>query len=178
MVLFKQSHIHTVFVYRRVVVARKDGYLIICKEDTENRNLADTSTFDNRQNSTALPVRYVSRFPEPLPVLCSTAVSVTLSGHTKWSIWCGTYNEMIISLDVTDNLTNHSQKLYNRPRYEVNYNDHVASIVTTETRGGPGVSTSNVWAFTRPSGILYCWDPVKEVVLNRIDMRQYSPDPS
>lgn len=176
-ILFNTSD-YTYNYYRRVVVARKDGYLILCKEDTENRQSADVSNFDNRQNRTSLPVRSVSKFPEPLPILCSTIVSVTLSGHSKWSIWCGTYHEMIISLDITENFIHNCQKLYNRSRYEANREDHVASIITTETQVSPGVSVTNVWAFTRPRGVLYCWDTVKEKILSQIDMRQYSPDPS
>lgn len=163
--------------FRRVVVARRDGCIILCNEDIENHNSSDIAQFDNRQNSTALPVRSVSKFPEKLPILCSTIVSVTLSGHTKWSIWCGTNNEMIIAMDITQNFISNSQKLYNRSRYEVNKEDCVTSIATTESRGG-GVAKTNVWALTQPANVLYCWDTVKERVLNKIDMNQHTFDPS
>ncbi len=162
---------------RRVVIARRDGYIILCNEDIENHKSSDTSQFDNRQNSTALPIRSVSRFPEKLPIICSTLVSVTLSGHTKWSLWCGTNNEMIIALDINNGYISNCQKLYNRSRYEVNQEDHVASIVTTESCSA-GVSKTNVWAFTRPANVLYCWDTVKEIILNKIDMNKHAPEPS
>ena len=159
-------------------MVRKDGYLLLCKEDIENRKLADVSNFDHRQNQTALPVVAATRFPETLPVLCSTAVSVTLSGTTKWSIWCGTENEMVVSLELSENFISNAQKLYNRSRYDVEKTDCVTSIVTTEAQLAPGVSATNVWAFTSPSNVLYCWDTVKERVLNKINMKEYSPDPS
>ena len=165
-------------VFRRVVVARDDGYLILCKEDTENSKLSDTGSFDNRQTFTSLPVRSVSRFPEQLPILCITTVSAPQSGHTKWNIWCGTYYEMIICLDVNENLISSTQKLYHRSRYEIDYHNHVASIVATETQTSGRASMTSVWAFTRPSDILYCWDTIKERILSQIDMKQYSPDPS
>lgn len=165
------------FLHRRMVVARKDGYIILCHDDIENHFSSDTAIFDNRLNSTALPVRSVSRFPEKLPVICSAIVPVTLSGETRWSVWCGTHHEMIISVDISQNVVSNSQKLYNRSRYEVNPDDQVVSIVTTESSSA-GVSRTNAWAFTRPGNTLYCWDTVKERVLNRIDMNQHSKDPS
>ena len=163
---------------RRVVVVRKDGYLILCNEDIENHKSTDISTFDNRQNSTMLPVRAVSRFPElHLPVLCSTLVPVTLSGLTKWGLWCGTHNEMIMALDITQGHLSNCQKLYNRSRYETSDTDHVVSIVTTESRSA-GVVKTHAWAFTSPSNVLYCWDTVKERVISKINMRQHTADTS
>ena len=160
-----------------MVVARKDGYIILCNEDIENHKSSDTPQFDNRQNFTMLPVRSVFRFPEKLPVICSTLVSVTLSGVTKWSLWCGTNSEMIIGLDIAHSHISNCQKLYNRSRYEVNQEDHVASIVTTEFKMA-GVTRTNAWAFTSPANVLYCWDTVKETLLNKIDMKQHTADPS
>lgn len=160
-----------------MVIARQDGYIILCNEDIENHKSSDVSNFDNRHNATALPVRSVFKFPENLPVLCSTLVSVTLSGHTRWSLWCGTKREMIISLEITQSQVSNCQKLYSRSRYEVNEEEHVASIVTTESSEA-GLIKTNVWAFTCPAGVLYCWDTVKEVVLSRIDMKQHTMEPS
>ena len=165
------------YLPRRVVVARSDGYIILCNEDIENHKSSDVSNFDNRQNATVLPVRSVSRFPENLPLICSTLVSVTLSGHTRWSLWSGTQNEMVISVDIMQNQLSNSQKLYNRSRYEVNPTDHVVSIVTTESHNA-GVVRTNAWAYTKPGNILYCWDTVKERVLKRIDMSQHTLDSS
>lgn len=162
---------------RRVVVARNDGYIILCNEDIENHKSSDVSNFDNRQNATVLPVRSVSKFPEKLPLLCSTLVSVTLSGHTKWSLWCGTRNEMIVAVDIMQSQLSNSQKLYNRSRYEVNETDCVVSIVTTESHLA-GVVRTNAWAFTRPGNVLYCWDTVKERVLSKIDMSHHTTDQS
>ena len=159
-------------------MVRSDGYLVMCKEDIENRHLADVSNFDNRQNQTALPVVAATRFPETLPVLCSTAVSVTLSGTTKWSIWCGTENEMVVSLELSENFISNAQKLYNRSRYEVDKTDRVTSIVTTEAQGAPGVSVTHVWAFTSPANVLYCWDTVRENVMSKINLAEYCPDQS
>lgn len=162
---------------RRVVVVRKDGYVILCNKDVENHKSADVSNYDNRQNATVLPVRSVSKFPEKVPVLCSTLVSVTLSGHTKWSVWCGTQHEMIMALDVTSSYLSNCQKLYNRSRYEVTEEDHVTSIVTTEACTG-GVVRTNVWALTCPGKVLYCWDPVAERVLSKVDMKTHTTEPS
>ena len=162
-----------------MIVVRKDGYVILCNEDIENHKSSDTAQFDNRQNATVLPVRSVSRFPEKVPTVCSTLVSVTLSGHTKWGLWCGTHGEMLMALDVTQNQLSNCQKLYCRSRYEVADGDHVTSVVTTESQGAAaGVVKTLVWAFTSPAAVLYCWDPVSEKMLSKVDMRQHTIDQS
>lgn len=159
-------------------MVRNDGYIMLCNEDIENHKSSDVSNFDNRQNATVLPVRCVSRFPEKqLPVVCSTLVSVTLSGHTKWALWCGTHNEMIMALDVTQNQLSNCQKLYTRSRYEVNETDRVVSIVSTESRAS-GVVRTHAWALTEPANILYCWDTVRERILSKVEMRNHTVDPS
>ena len=160
------------------MVARKDGYILLCNQDVENHKFSDVSNFDNKQNATDLPVKSVSKFPERASILCSTLVCVTLSGHTKWSLWCGTKNEMIMALDINSTFLSNFQKLYNRSRYEVAETDEVVSIVTTETYARGGVVKSNVWAYTRPGNVLYCWDPVGERVLSKVDMRVHTPENS
>ena len=160
------------------MVARKDGYIMLCNDDVENHKSSDVSNFDNRQNATVLPIKSVSKFPERVPVLCSTLVCVTLSGHTKWALWCGTKSEMIMSLDITPTYLSNCQKLYNRSRYDVSEDDQVVSIVTTETCARGGVVKSNVWAFTRPGNVLYCWDPVGERVLSKVDMQVHTLEKS
>ena len=85
---------------------------------------------------------------------------------------------MIMSLDINQGYISNCQKLYCRSRYEVEKDDRVVSIVTSQSEGTPGVSKSTVWAYTQPGNVLYCWDPHREVVLNRIDMREYTVDPS
>lgn len=156
-----------------MVVVRQDGLIILCNDDIDNHKSPDVSSFDCREHATLLPVRSISKFPEPVPVLCSTLASFTLSGATKWSLWCGTQHEMLMALEITQTYLSNSQKLYNRSRYEVEKGDQVASVVTTESSEA-GVTRSNVWAYTQPGNVLYCWDTVRERVLSKVDMSQHT----
>ena len=130
--------------------------------------ITDNSHFDNKVNSTLLPVRAVFRSPEKLPVLCSTVV--TASGENKATLWCGTKNEMLFLFDILTSQITYCRKLYNRSRYDTSPEFHVTAIASSEMDD----KTTYVWALTEPNNILVCWDAKKEEQLNRINVEQFT----
>lgn len=148
-------------IHRQVLVTRKDGNILLFNEDILDCKIPDCSNFDNRVNSTLLPVRAVSKPPEKVPFLCTTLVA----DKNRKSIWCGTKHEMILIYNITATQIMFSNKKYNRPRYQADEDEEVCSLVLTESRG-----VQYMWALTRPGNVLYCWSVTSEERLASLDM--------
>lgn len=160
---------HTTF--RQVLVTRQDGSLLLFNEDIQDHKLPDVSNYDNRVNSTQLPVLSVFKTPEKLPILCTTLVCHP--GEEKKSLWCGTKYEMILIFDITATYIDYCRKKYNRSRYEVLVDQEISSLVVVE---GEDIDTTNVWALARPANMLYCWSVKNENLLNSIRIEQFTQE--
>ena len=159
-------HIHAHI--RQVIVIRRDGCILIFNDTLQERMIPDITHFDNRVNSTLLPVRAVFKTPEKLPVLCSVVTST--SAENKATLWCGAKNEMMLLFDILNSQITYCRKLYNRPRYETSADYRVTALTSSEMDG----KTAYVWALTEPNNVLVCWDAKKEEQLNRINVEQFT----
>ena len=162
------------FIYtctiRQVIMIRRDGCILIFNDAIQERMIPDNTHFDNKVNSTLLPVRAVFKTPEKLPVLCSLVTST--SGENKATLWCGTKNEMMLLFDILNSQITYCRKLYNRSRYETSPEFRVTALASTEMDN----KTAYVWALTEPNNVLVCWDAKKEEQLSKIDVEQFTVD--
>ena len=133
--------------------------------------IPDNSQFDNKVNSTLLPVRAAFKTPEKLPVLCS--ILIATGDENKAVLWCGTRNEMMLLVDIYPSQVTYCRKLYNRSRYDTSPEYCVTAIAKCEV----DESTAYVWAMTQPNNVLICWDAKKESQLNKINIEQFTMEP-
>ena len=149
---------------------RRDGCILIFNDAIQERMIPDNAHFDNKVNSTLLPVRAVFKTPEKLPVLCSLVTSA--SEENKATLWCGTKNEMMLLFDILNSQITYCRKLYNRSRYETSSEFRVTALASSEMDD----KTAYVWALTEPNNVLVCWDAKKEEQLSKINMEQFTVD--
>ena len=155
---------------RQVLITRGDGVILLFDEGTQEHKLPDDSRFDNRVNSTQLPVRAVFKTPEKLPIFTSLVVRGT-SDDIK-TVWCGSIYEMILLVDVRSTGLGYCRKCYNRPRNDITSEDHVTDL-TLMVREEEQV----VWCLTRPHNFVYGWCSATETLLMKIECDAYSPSP-
>lgn len=154
-----------------MVVIRRDGCILIFNDTIQERMITDNSQFDNRVNSTLLPVRATFKTPEKLPVLCSLVV--TTGDENKATLWCGTKNEMLLLFDILSSQITYCRKLYSRSRYDTSPEFRVTTVAKCEVDD----STTYVWALTEPNNVLTCWDARKETQLNKVNIDQFTTEP-
>ena len=159
------------YTHRQVVVIRRDGCVLIFNDTIQERMITDNNQFDNKVNSTLLPVRAAFKTPEKLPVLCS--VLVAMDDENKATLWCGTKNEMLLLMDIYASQVTYCRKLYNRSRYDTLPEYCVTAVARCEV----GDSTTYVWAMTQPNNVLVCWDARKETQLNKVNIEQFTTEP-
>lgn len=150
---------------------RRDGCILIFNDAIQERMIPDNTHFDNKVNSTLLPVRAVFKTPEKLPVICS--VVTVIGGENKATLWCGTKNEMMLLFDILNSQITYCRKLYNRSRYETSPEFCVTALASSEMDD----KTTFVWALTEPNNTLVCWDAKKEEQLNKISVEQFTMEP-
>ena len=132
--------------------------------------LPDDARYDNRINSTTLPVRAVFKTPERLPILCACVLSIP--GENKKILSCGTKLDLLLFFDVFPSQIEYCRKLYNQQRHNASEEDKVTHLVGMVCGG-----LVYVWAFSSLRKVLYCWNVQTEKVVQTVNCDQFTTDP-
>ena len=152
-----------------MVVARKDGCFLLFDENLSEHRIPDCSHFDNFRNDTQLPVKSVFNTGQTL----LTAALVTSPKTEQSTLWCGSNNEQLVTLDVNQLRMENFEKLRARSYVETSTTDTICKMCVMEVDRDGGEKTVHVWALSSPGRILYLWDAEKKSLLSSYFCDEY-----
>ncbi len=120
--------------------------------------MPDCSHYDNFHNATQLPVK--SMFKTQHIILASQSVSHTSLEQS--TLWCGSVNNVVITVDVSDTQLSNCERLHALPFSESCIDDVICRMCMMKI----GKENVYMWALSTPKGVLYLWDTAKKCLLS------------
>ena len=156
----------------QVLVVRQDGCLILFDDYLLEQRIPDTHNFDNRVNATQLPVRSVTYLKQPI-----YSVLTLQHNDTTSTLWCGTNNEVLLSMDVTLSHIHHCKKHQARTYAQTSAVD-ILSHLRTMIMEKNGKKIKLIWALSSPGRMLYLWDADKGSLVMTLSCDDFTTDDS
>lgn len=166
------TNTHSPSLSLQVLVVRKDGCLILFDDYLLEQKIPDTHSFDNRVNATQLPVRSVAYLRQPIHCVLTLQRNDTTS-----SVWCGTNNEVLLSMDVTSSQIHYYQKHQARTYAQTSAVD-ILSHLRTMVMEKNGKKIKLIWALSSPGRMLYLWDADKGSLVMTLSCDDFTTDDS
>jgi serine/threonine protein kinase len=151
---------------RQVMIVRSDGCFLLFNEYVLEQKIPDSSLFDGRVNGTQLPVLGVSHVK--LPITCAIALQYVGDSPT---LWCGSSNEVLLAMNVSESRFSNCQKLQARSYSQTDISDTFSHLCSMKI----GLDVF-VWALSFPKKVLYLWDSNNCTLLISRDCNELTTD--
>ena len=132
--------------------------------------MPDCSHYDNFLNATQLPVKSVFKSNH---VLLSAQVVNSISLE-QCVVWCGSVNNVVVTIDINETQLSNFERLHARPFAESSVDDLICKMCLMRD----GTGRSYMWTLSCPKSVLYLWDTEKKCLLSSYSCDDFGIDTS